>query len=156
PEVGQHPRLRGSPRATFPYNEGRDGPWSGRAGPSRAAVGVVMARKRRKPDGEPAGPSGSGSGSGPGPDEPDAGPEGGRPGRGDGPSPRRPKLRPRRAARPWRVPPEWREVEVAMWRMLGRDAPPDLAEGSPRGRASEILHRAFRAHDARQVVTLAR
>jgi tetratricopeptide (TPR) repeat protein len=43
-----------------------------------------------------------------------------------------------------------------MWRMLGRDAPPDQTEGSPRRRAAEFLHRAFGASDARQVVALAR
>lgn len=52
--------------------------------------------------------------------------------------------------------PDWREVEAAMWRMLGHDAPPDQADDSPRSRASEFLHEAFSAHDVREVVALAK
>jgi tetratricopeptide (TPR) repeat protein len=52
--------------------------------------------------------------------------------------------------------PDWREVEAAMWRMLGHASPPDQADDSPRSRASELLHEAFGSDDDREVVALAK
>jgi tetratricopeptide (TPR) repeat protein len=94
----------------------------------------MMAKKKKKPQGDAAEPTGQGS----------------------RPTPKRPRPRAKPGSAPRKRSPDWREVEVTMWRMLGREAPPDETEGSPRGRAAEILHRAFGAVDGKQVVALAR
>ncbi|MGE3822132.1 MAG: tetratricopeptide repeat protein, partial [Isosphaeraceae bacterium] len=104
-----------------------------------------MAKKKRNPDDQPEEPTGSGPKPNPKPvPEPEA--------RRSRPK-ARPKARSRRPA-PSRLP-DAREIEMAMWEMLGKAAPDESPE-SPRGRASELLKDAFRATEPARVVKLAR
>ena len=92
-----------------------------------------MARKKRKPEGE-----------------------------SDEPSEPKPKARskPRpRSGRPEAGPidVDWRVIEQAMWRMLGREAPAEEDDPqSPRSRAANLVAMAYRADDPARVIDLAR
>jgi tetratricopeptide (TPR) repeat protein len=90
-----------------------------------------MAKKKRKPDGRPAEPS--------------------------MPEPRsKPRSRPK-GSQTGPIQVDWKVIEQAMWRMLGREAPADEGDPrSPRSLAGNLVHQAYRTDDPARVARLAR